>query len=271
VVLSEQDIRLVAVDDQEQFWNAVHEHVPDVVVLDVDMPDISGIELCRVLRADDRWQQIGVIFLTAHRDAGTVHAVFEAGADDMVVKPIIGPELRARLTSRIERTDLHRRLAESDGLTGLMNRATTQRTTERLVQAARNDRHSLAVALVDLDHFKQVNDRYGHQSGDEVLRRFADVALGAAPSVAGRWGGEEFLLVYDGLDAVAATRALERLLATFCAEAFVAADGTPFQCSFSAGVGEPGPDEGLDEIVQRADEALYAAKGRGRRQGVIAG
>ena len=207
VLLADEDVFLVAVDDQEQFWRAVHDHHPDVIMLDVDMPEISGIELCRVLRSDDRWQQTGIIFLTAHRDAKTVHAVFEAGADDMVVKPIIGPELRARIASRIDRTDLHRRLAESDGLTGLTNRATSQRLTERMADAARATGRPLSVALVDLDHFKGVNDVHGHHAGDEVLRRFAALARDARPSLAGRWGGEEFLLVYDGIDARRGRRA----------------------------------------------------------------
>ena len=124
-------------------------------MLDVDMPGISGIELCRVLRSDDQWQQTGVIFLTAHRDAATVHAVFEAGADDMVVKPIIGPELRARIASRIERTELHRRLAESDGLTGLTNRATSERAARAAWSPPAGDTgRPLSLALVDLDHFK---------------------------------------------------------------------------------------------------------------------
>ena len=145
VLLMGEDVVLITVDDQEQFWKVLHDYQPEVVMLDVDMPGISGIELCRVLRSDDQWQQTGVIFLTAHRDAATVHAVFEAGADDMVVKPIIGPELRARIASRIERTDLHRRLAESDGLTGLTNRATSERLLERMVAAAQDTGRPLSL------------------------------------------------------------------------------------------------------------------------------
>jgi diguanylate cyclase (GGDEF)-like protein len=263
-------VHLVAVDDQEQFWKAVHDHLPDVVILDVDMPEISGIELCRVLRTDEQWLQTGVIFLTAHRDPATVHAVFEAGADDLVVKPIIGPELRARIASRIERTELHRRLAESDGLTGLTNRAATQRIAERMLDASRAAGRPLSVALVDLDHFKHVNDTHGHQAGDEVLRRFASLVPEARPSLAGRWGGEEFLLVFDDTTAVDASRSVEALLDSLCEEEFAAPDGTTFQCSFSAGVAQRAGGDGLDAVVQLADDALYRAKQAGRRRVTLA-
>ncbi len=126
--LFDDNVKVTAVDDHEQFWMALEQHAPDVVILDVDMPNVNGIELCKVMRADDRWLQTGIVFLTARGGAETVREVFAAGADDMVTKPIIGPELRARIASRLERTDLHRRLAETDGLTGLANRATAARS-----------------------------------------------------------------------------------------------------------------------------------------------
>jgi diguanylate cyclase (GGDEF)-like protein len=265
-VLLADEVTLVAVDDQEQFWRALQERSPDVVILDVDMPDITGIELCRVMRTDERWQQTGVIFLTAHRDAPTLHKVFAAGADDMVVKPIIGPELRARVNSRIERTELHRRLAETDGLTGLANRATTERLLDRALTEAAASR-PLSVALVDLDHFKRVNDVHGHRSGDDVLRRFAEVVALGEPSFAGRWGGEEFLVGFEGVTAADAVERLTIVLDALRRRRFVDADGATFHCTFSAGVAEH-PTDGVDgtELVRAADGALYEAKARGRSQ-----
>jgi diguanylate cyclase (GGDEF)-like protein len=266
-VLLSGDTKVLAVDDQEQFWKALDEHAPDVVILDVDMPDITGIELCRVMRNDARWQQTGIIFLTAHRDAQTMHSVFGAGADDMVVKPIVGPELQARVNIRVERTELHRRMAESDGLTGLTNRGTGGRVLERLIGQAASNATALSVGLVDLDHFKRVNDVHGHHVGDDVLRRFADdVALGE-PTLAARWGGEEFLVAFDGVAAKDAVERLELVLDAFRNRSFVDADGVTFSCSFSAGVAEfPIEATTLSDLLRAADSALYEAKAQGRAQ-----
>ncbi len=266
-VLMSDDVRLIAVDDQEQFWKALEEHSPDVVILDVDMPDITGIELCRVMRTDDRWQQTGIIFLTAHRDAPTMHSVFGAGADDMVVKPIIGPELRARVNNRIERTELHRRLAETDGLTGLANRATAERILERTATNATSRDEPMSVALIDLDHFKRVNDVHGHRSGDDVLRRFAEVISLAEPTLAGRWGGEEFVAAFEGIGADEAVGRVIVALTALRSRDFVDGEGRPFNCSFSAGVAEfPADAADLTDLLRAVDGALYEAKSRGRAQ-----
>jgi diguanylate cyclase (GGDEF)-like protein len=266
-VLLSGDIKVLAVDDQEQFWKSLHEHAPDVVILDVDMPDITGIELCRVMRNDERWQQTGIIFLTAHRDATTMHSIFDAGADDMVVKPIIGPELQARVNTRIERTELHRRLAEADGLTGLANRSTAERALERMMGRAGSDGRPVSVALVDLDHFKRVNDLHGHRAGDDVLRRFAEVVALGEPTLAGRWGGEEFIVAFDGVAAADAVERVELVLDSFRMRSFVDPDGVTFTCTFSAGIAEfPIEATTVSDLLGAADSALYEAKARGRAQ-----
>src|SRR4029079_8190350 len=180
-------------------------------------------------------------------------------------KPIIGPELQARVNTRIERTELHRRLAEADRLIGFANRATTERVLERHTRRAESDGSRVSVALVDLDHFKRVNDVYGHRAGDDVLRRFGeDVSLGE-PSLAGRWGGEEFVVAFDGVAAADAVERLELVLDAFGSRAFVDAAGGTFTCTFSAGIAEfPIQATTVSELLHAADSALYEAKARGR-------
>jgi DNA-binding response OmpR family regulator len=115
LVLGDDPIDVVALGEPARFWEVLTEVRPDLVVLDVNMPQFSGVELCRAARLDPRSRALPIVFLSASGDADTVREVFGAGADDFVVKPFVGPELRARIVSRIDRVRLHRRLAETDG------------------------------------------------------------------------------------------------------------------------------------------------------------
>ena len=121
-LLGAQGIEVTALADPLGFWPAIEEEAPHLVVLDLEMPGASGIELCRALRAEERFAQLPVIFLSAHRDPHVVQRIFEAGADDYVTKPIVGPELVTRIDNRLERVRLYRELADRDPLTGVLNR-----------------------------------------------------------------------------------------------------------------------------------------------------
>ena len=174
---------------------------PELLILDVDMPVINGPELCRTVRNDPRWSGLAVIFATARTDAATIEEVFDSGADDYVPKPIVGPELVNRVANRLERVRLYRAQAETDYLTGLANRSKADEGLAAL--AALSDRFSepLAVAMLDLDGFKLVNDRHGHAVGDSVLRRLGEHLRRdfRGNDVVGRWGGEEFIVGMYGM------------------------------------------------------------------------
>lgn len=272
-LLSPRGYRVTTLSEPLKFWEVLEESPPDLVLLDVDMPGLSGIELCRALRNDLRWAGVPVLFLTARDDAGTIQRVFAAGADDYIAKPVLGPELLTRVGNRLERTQLHRRLAEIDTLTGLANRQKATQSVGHLLRLSERHGKPVSLAVIDLDHFKDVNDRYGHTVGDVVLRRTADLLQRAfrRDDVVGRWGGEEFVVGLYGMPRARGQERLRRALDSLRDEEFEAPNGERFRVSFSAGVAEF-PSDGTDLVTLFgiADAALYEAKSAGRAQVVAA-
>jgi diguanylate cyclase (GGDEF)-like protein len=258
--------RIIAITDPTRVLEALAESAPDLVILDVDMPQLNGIELCRVLRSDPRWSAVPVLFLTARTEASTVTRMFEAGGDDFVAKPVLGPELVARVRNRLERTRMLRRAADVDSLTGVATRRRGVEVIERFLRVAQRQRQPISVAVIDLDHFKQVNDQYGHLVGDVVLRRVATILAGCfrGEDIVARWGGEEFVVAMYSMPAAAAARRLTQALERLRAEKMEIGD-VALHVSFSAGVAEF-PDDGGDwtTLYAVADEALRRAKTEGR-------
>ncbi|HYG58962.1 MAG TPA: diguanylate cyclase [Symbiobacteriaceae bacterium] len=272
-VLDNRSFHLVTLHDPRTFWETLERVRPDLLILDVDMPHLSGVELCRIVRNDSQWMNLPILFLTGHGDRDLVAQLFAAGADDFVRKPIIGPELVTRIKSRLERSTLQRMLSGEDGLTGLANRRKTAEELRRLVRMAARQHQSVSIALIDLDCFKCINDQHGHMAGDAVLRRLGALILRSfrLEDVTGRWGGEEMVVGLFGACASEARRRLEHLLHRFSQESFVGASGEAFQVTFSAGLAEY-PQHGADvqSLLEAADAALYQAKDQGRNCVVIA-
>ncbi|MDY7016602.1 MAG: response regulator, partial [Cyanobacteriota bacterium] len=186
-------IELHTLSDPRLFWETLEATAPDLLILDVDMPEINGIELCQVVRNDRTWQGLPIIFLTGRRDAQTIQQIYEAGSDDYVPKPVTEPELVTRIVNRLERTRLLRSIAETDPLTGVANRYRSQQELNRYLRLARRYNQPVALAVIDLDNFKRVNDRYGHATGDRVLQRLGQLLRLTFKSedIVCRWGGEE--------------------------------------------------------------------------------
>ena len=266
VLFQEHALKLTTLPDPLRFWEALEETAPDLLLLDLEMPGVNGLELCRLVRTDPRWQTLPVLVLTAHADVATLEKVFAAGADDYVTKPVVGPELLTRVTNRLERVRLYRQMAETDPLTGLANRRKFQADVRRLRAMASRYDQPLSFALLDLDRFKAVNDQHGHATGDAVLQRLAEV-LGIAfraEDVVARWGGEEIALAMYGMGRDDGVARVAAALEAFREEEFPTADGSRLRVTFSAGVAQFGQDgDDLHELYRQADAVLYDAKAAG--------
>lgn len=253
---------LTTLGDPSRFWATLEQAEPDLLLLDVDMPGVTGLELCRLVRADDRWSPLPVLVLTGSVRPEQVVEVFGAGADDYVSKPVVGPELLTRITNRLERVRLLRRMAETDPLTGLANRSTFEAAFTRLVERAARGGQPVSLARLDVDSFRRVNDEHGHALGDAVLQRLA-VRLGETfrgEDLVARWGGKEFVVGMSGLRREEGVARVAQVLEGFRDEAFGEGDaGT--HVTFSAAVGEVGADADDARALHRAlSQTIDAAK-----------
>ncbi|WP_019498572.1 response regulator [Pseudanabaena sp. PCC 6802] len=260
-------LKLVTLSDPTQLLELLDAYVPDLLILDIEMPNLNGIELCQIVRNDSRWSSLPILFLTAHTDPQIVNTVFAVGADDFVCKPIVGPELVTRIINRLDRIKLIKRMAEIDPLTKVANRHTSTQTLEEYLHLAQRNQQPVCFAILDLDCFKQVNDLYGHAAGDLVLCHVGQLlnrSLRSEDSVA-RWGGEEFAIGMYGMTKQDGVQRLTTILNSLRSEKFTAPSGDRFQVTFSAGVAQY-PEDGLDlqSLYLAADLALYQAKKAGR-------
>ncbi|MGC4122499.1 MAG: response regulator [Myxococcales bacterium] len=248
---------------------SLEEAPPDLVLLDVVMPGVSGFDLCRVLRGTPRWQDLPVVMVTAQPGVQARIGAFQSGADDYLAKPVIEEELLARVQVRVERSRLLRERYDKDALTGLLLRRPLVETLRaRLLEASRHDR-PLALAIIDFDRFKTVNDTHGHLAGDAVLAAFGKLVgrRFRAEDLRGRWGGEEFLLAFPGESRSTIQGALERLQSEFAQLDFKGDGGEAFRVGFCVGIaGFPEDGQSLEELIRCADRRLYAGKrlGTGR-------
>jgi diguanylate cyclase (GGDEF)-like protein len=266
-ILHGHGLEVVALSEPSRFWQTLETRTPDVLLLDLEMPGFNGLELCRAVRADPRWGHLPILFLTARTDAEAVQAVLDAGADDYLTKPVAEEDLVRRIQSRLERVRKLRDLADRDALTGVASRGKASADLERLERIAKRYGQPLTLAMIDLDHFKRINDTYGHDTGDDVLRRLGRRLKTEfrGEDVVGRWGGEEFVVGMYGMPGELAVDRLTRLLDDWREERFDDPQGGNFTTSFTVGLAElPDTAGTLDELQQAADAALYRGKAAGR-------
>ncbi|AKJ01621.1 diguanylate cyclase (GGDEF)-like protein [Archangium gephyra] len=266
VALTSPQVEVVGLGDSYRLVDALAEHRPDLLLLDVEMPGPSGFDLCRIVRSMPEWQALPVLFITAHTGVDFRVAAFQAGADDYLAKPVLREELRARVQSRLERARLARERTERDALTGLLlRRPFLEAVRARLAEAQRTGR-SLALGFLDVDRFKKVNDTHGHLAGDRVLMQMGRLLASRfrKEDLQCRWGGEEFVVALVGAQAEGARDILARMAAELAQADFEGDKGEHFRVTFSAGLAVA-PQDGTDveSLLRAADERLYRAKAQG--------
>lgn len=245
----------------------LEEFTPDVIVADMYMPDASGVELAMVLRQQERYDDIPIVFLSAERDVGKQLSALGMGADDFLMKPVVPDHFVAALAARAHRARALRAAMTHDGLTALLNHKNIRAILDKEFARARRAGAALSIGLIDLDSFKQINDDHGHASGDRVLRALARLLqqrLRASDHV-GRCGGEEFLLILPDTDSTRARIVLEELRAAFAQLQHRSERGS-FAATFSAGVAGAAAFSCAAALFNAADKALYAAKAAGRNR-----
>ena len=266
------ELRLLS--DPRSFWQTLESFEPDLVLLDVRMPGISGFDLCQVVRNAPRWCELPVLFMSGYTDADTIQQVFSVGADDYIRKPIVAPELVARVLGWLARSRDRKLMADVDSLTGVANRRKSTQSLNRLLGLAQRQGQTLCFAAIDLDNFKEINDKYGHPKGDQVLKRFGDRLKSTFRNedVVARWGGEEFIVGLYGVGRQEGVHRLRQFLQAWRTEQFetgaintATVEPLTFKVSFSAGVAVyPHDAMDLQSLYQSADQALYKAKAAGR-------
>lgn len=240
---------------------------PELVLMDLHMPNYSGPELAGVIRQHDTLKSLPIVYLSAEQDQAQQLKAMAFGADDFLTKPISEPQLVRAVQVRLSRSRELRDLIEKDSLTGLMKHSAIKETVQLEYERAKRSGKQFSVVMLDIDHFKAVNDQYGHAIGDVVITTLATLLKQRIRRTdkAGRYGGEEFVLVLPDCSSDDALPMLQVILDSFRHIAFHAA-GSDFYCSFSAGIACNQVGLSAEAMLNAADEKLYQAKSLGRNQ-----
>lgn len=273
--LRSERVELLHAYDADEGLALAREHLPDLILLDLDMPGTDGLTLCRVLKNHDELVHVPVIFLTATLDVDIKVKAFEMGAVDYVTKPFDAVELKARVRAALKTKryqDLLTTKARIDALSGLWNRGYLNEQLSAELSLSRRNGLPVSLLMLDIDHFKPINDTHGHPFGDLVIQRIARVInqLCRESDVACRYGGEEFAIILRDTPTTGAKPVAERLRQEIARLEFTAGRET---VSPTVSIGVAGSDQfddvgelSREALLKAADDALYQAKNKGRNR-----
>lgn len=273
--LRDQNLDILTASNATEGLRLAREVLPELILLDIDLPDKSGFELLAEIKGDPHTHDLAVIFVSGSVDSEDKVRGFDLGAVDYVTKPFDMAELRARVRSALRTQRLVRMLAQRahlDGLTGLWNRAHLDVRLCECVEAARRHGRHLSLVMADIDHFKALNDTYGHPFGDHVLqemaRMFEDVAR--SEDIVCRYGGEEFAIILSETDHVEATGVAERFRARVEGAIWQEHEDLRVTASFGVSSLSLVTIKSPEALLNSTDTALYQAKRTGRNHVVVA-
>ena len=267
LVLQGAGLRAEILLDPSQIYEGLNRFRPDVVLLDVLMPDCSGPELAQLIRLQDEWLSVPIIYLSSETDSERQLAALVKGGDDFLTKPITDTALIVAVFARAQRARQLADMMTKDSLTGLLQHARVKERLSHELQRSERTGEPLSVVMLDIDHFKKVNDSYGHLIGDQVISSLANLLKQQLrkTDIIGRYGGEEFLLILPDCNQEQAFGLVEQLRQSFASLPF-SFDYQNFHCTFSAGISQAKAADETNQLIDQADKALYCSKHAGRNQ-----
>ncbi|RYG02211.1 MAG: diguanylate cyclase, partial [Chitinophagaceae bacterium] len=264
-ILEQAGMKVTIETNPYEVLSILQASMPDLLLLDLNMPDVNGDELAAVIRQQEQYQTIPILFLSANAHPDKKTDLLEIGSDDLLSKGMPPEELVRHVKSRVDRAKILTAMMYQDSLTGLLNHAQIQLAAERVFMQCVRKNGMFTVAMIDIDKFKSVNDTYGHLTGDRVIKALAQLLQQRlrVTDYIGRFGGEEFLLIMPDMNLQDAGKLINSLRQAFTLINFKEKD-LSFNVSFSAGIAENTGLETFMDQIKIADEALYKAKKSGR-------
>lgn len=247
----------------------VGEEKIDLILLDIMMPEMDGYEVCRRIKENKKTKDIPVIFITAKTDEDSIEKAFNVGGIDYVSKPFKPKELLARVKTHLEFRVLIENLeflSSHDTMTGIYNR---RKFFELAIQKFNNEKENLYAVMIDIDKFKDINDSYGHDVGDKVIKLLATTIKDniSESSVFGRLGGEEFGLICNSQSIDTVKQSIESLRELIESQEILSEENKPIGYTISSGISKMSSEiKNIDQLLKKADVALYEAKGTGRNK-----
>lgn len=271
-ILTDNQFDTISFTDPHRALQALQYTRPSAVVSDIAMPEMDGIAFRERLLCDDRFRPIPFVFLTGRKDFAVKMEGLKAGADAYLTKPFQPMELVATVQNALRRAADFQSTVVIDPLTHSYNRLYLQNQLPELMEKLRKEKIPAACAMIDIDHFKQINDRYGHQTGDLVLSGVAELIRKSIrkDDVLVRYGGEEFLLFLPYQKSLIALMVVERIRKVIAEKIFTDINGqSHFHVTISCGLCDVSSELSLDAVIGEADRQLYSAKEGGRDRTVV--